>query len=199
FSLGGFGMALSFGLRAISGISFVLNVKASIEYFSRFITLLGRGDLLGASLSFILGTAHGGLAVWDAITFFKPPSPPFAGAAAAAVIGGGIATLTGRQFIQLIIHHPALAEWLLLHVVPALARMGFGTLSNNLLLANKLPDGFQEKDPRQTTDELRNSPGTAHGGHNLPSVAPGQQWIQNGIGYIPKEVADQLRGRAFTD
>jgi hypothetical protein len=62
-----------------------------------------------------------------------------------------------------------------------------------------LEDGFHEVDPTAKTDDIRNRPGVAHGGEDLPALEPGQTWLDKGVGRIPKEVADQLRGRSFTD
>jgi hypothetical protein len=47
--------------------------------------------------------------------------------------------------------------------------------------------------------QLRNSPGTVSGGINAPSVEKMMRGTQGNIGVIPKEVADQLRGRDFSN
>jgi hypothetical protein len=65
-----------------------------------------------------------------------------------------------------------------------------------------LEEGFQEVDPTVKTDMLRNRPGVAHGGEELPGLTPGTTWLDKAtgsVGLIPQEVAAQLRGRSFTD
>ena len=59
--------------------------------------------------------------------------------------------------------------------------------------------GYPEVDPSINTDNIRSRAGVAHGGNKLGSALPGQQWIANGFGMVPREVADQLRGHAFNN
>ncbi len=52
--------------------------------------------------------------------------------------------------------------------------------------------------PARTATEMRNSPGVATGGERLPEV--GGKWLRgqrNNAGVIPRQIADQLRGRSF--
>ena len=48
-----------------------------------------------------------------------------------------------------------------------------------------------------TTDNIRSMAGVAHGGENLPVVTG--QWLADGVGPMPGQIAEQLRGRAFNN
>lgn len=52
----------------------------------------------------------------------------------------------------------------------------------------------------RTATQIRNTPGSATGGHELPFISG--QWLRGShgnAGLIPQQIAEQLRGRTFRD
>ena len=182
FGFGGFATQMYIGVKAASA---ALNVYSAASNLVNGYQALSSGDPLGAAMAFAVGAVNIGFAAMDIFGPLTPP--PSAGMGFASAVGAGS---TARQFRQLVIHAPGLARWIHQEVMPAMMRSAAGVLG--IMFAN----GFQEV--RSGTESFRQTTaGTAHGGEDLPAIAPGQSWLDQDMGLVPKQVADQLRGKYF--
>jgi hypothetical protein len=149
--------------------------------------------------SFYYGTwaaINGAALIMDA---FQVPTPPPA-AGLALVSGGGSlfvgasgAISIGARWQVVIKNAPALANWALTTLMPAIASSAAGLGGSIIAMQG---GGFRGGDGL-TTDNIRGMSGRASGGKDLP-MGDGN-WLSSGMGYFPRQVADQLRGQHFAN
>ncbi len=192
FSLGGLAARLYMGLKvasvALNAYGFVSNSIDAIMYARQ-------GKLFSATISALFAILDGISLVVELVGFFKPPTPPPSATVSVAV---GLARRSDGALVPmgqiLITEAKPLVAWGIQHIYPAIARSSAGLLGTLYAMMTGPPDGYSEIDTRNT-DQVRNTSGTASGGNDLPSAGP--DWLDRGMGSMPREVADQLRNRHF--
>ena len=180
---------------AYKSASIALNALGFISNTVDAIQALYSGKIWTAAYHATWALINGAALILEA---FNVPTPPPAGGLALVGSGGGLfvgaggAISIGGRWQVVIKNAPALANWAVTTLMPTMANSAAGIAGSLIAMQG---GGFRGGDGF-TTDNIRGMAGRASGGKDLP--LGDANWLETGMGYFPRQVADILRGQYFS-